>query len=412
MTSVAQDRFPKPEFETDYQQPLTTTPEPRSQAWEYVDVLLLVTALSLASYFALKTRSRRSIFILMIFSLAYFGFIRRGCVCSVGATQNMVLALADPSYLLPAAVVAFFILPLIFTLFFGRTFCAAVCPLGAVQDIISYRQTKLPAWLSHVLDLLPYLYLGLAVLFAATGSAFIICQYDPFVSIFRLSGNFTLILISGVFLVMSIFVARPYCRFLCPYGVLLGWMSRLARRHVTITPDDCVQCRLCEDVCPVDAILKPTPEKAPETRAKGTKRLAIMLILLPAMIIAGGWAVSRLDGILSRVHPRVRLAEQILKEDAGIVRETTVESRTYRSQGKTVEDLVQEAMIIKKDYQKGGWYLGGFLGLVFFGKLYGLSVRRKRTDYVPDRSSCLSCGRCFLYCPKERVRLKNKTEEQ
>ena len=37
----------------------------------------------------------------------------------------------------PLAVVAFFALPLVFALFFGRTFCAAVCPLGAVQELVA-----------------------------------------------------------------------------------------------------------------------------------------------------------------------------------------------------------------------------------------------------------------------------------
>ncbi len=38
-------------------------------------------------------------------------------------------------------------------------------------------------------------------------------------------------------------------------------------------------------------------------------------------------------------------------------------------------------------------------------KLVTLSIRRKRTDYQPDRSRCVSCGRCYWYCPSEQVRL-------
>ena len=51
------------------------------------------------------------------------------------------------------------------------------------------RPVKVPGWLEHALGLIPYVYLGAAVLFAATGSAFVICQYDPFVSFFRLGGS-------------------------------------------------------------------------------------------------------------------------------------------------------------------------------------------------------------------------------
>jgi len=50
--------------------------------------------------------------------------------------------------------------------------------------------------------------------------------------------------------------------------------------------------------------------------------------------------------------------------------------------------------------------LGGFMGLVVACTLVGLSTNRQRKDYEPDRASCLSCGRCFLYCPREHLRRK------
>ena len=44
-----------------------------------------------------------------------------------------------------AAVIAIFALPLVFTLFFGRSFCASVCPLGAVQELVAVRPVQVPA---------------------------------------------------------------------------------------------------------------------------------------------------------------------------------------------------------------------------------------------------------------------------
>ncbi len=404
--SFAQDRFPRPEFDSEYQKPHTHAPGPQAKFFEIFDIFLLATLLGLTSYFVLKKRSRRAVFWISIFSLGYFGFYREGCVCAVGSLQNVSAALFLPSYVLPIGVIAFFILPLAFALFFGRTFCASVCPLGCMQDVVMLKPVKVPHWLSEVLGVLPYLYLGFAVLFATTGSAFIICRYDPFVSIFRLSNDFGTILYSAGFVGLSVFVARPYCRFLCPYGVLLGWMSSLSKKHASITPDYCTQCRLCEGSCDFGSIHKPSNGRIPERKAKSVKRLATLFILAPVMIIVSGWAVSNLDVLLSRMHPTVRTAEQVKLEDAGLVNQTTLESRTFRRMGTETSALYSEAQAIQKKFHTGGWFLGGFLGLFFATKLIRLSVLRPRIDYEINQTSCFSCARCFMSCPNEHIRLE------
>ena len=68
------ERFPAPDFETGYELPQTTTPSPQHTIYEYIDVAVLLAALAASSYLVLKRRSRRGIFLLMIFSLVYFGF--------------------------------------------------------------------------------------------------------------------------------------------------------------------------------------------------------------------------------------------------------------------------------------------------------------------------------------------------
>ena len=57
------ERFPPPDFvETDHQIPSPTTPGPRQDIYEYIDVAVLLAALGLAAYLVLKKRSRRMIF--------------------------------------------------------------------------------------------------------------------------------------------------------------------------------------------------------------------------------------------------------------------------------------------------------------------------------------------------------------
>lgn len=410
--AMGADRFPRPQFETGHELPMITTPDPRPSTNEYVDVVVLTVALCLAGYFVLKARSRRGVLLLTIFSLLYFGFYRKGCVCPVGSTQNIVLAFADSSYAIPLVIIAFFMLPLLFTLLFGRVFCAAVCPLGAIQDLVVIKPVRIPRALDRVLGTLPYVYLGLAVLMAASGIGFIICRFDPFVGFFRMDGRFSILVFGAVLLVTGVFVARPYCRFICPYGVLLGFVSRFSWRHAKITPTDCIQCRLCEDSCPFDAIVAPTPVELPEPRQKGVRRLALILLVMPLAIGLGAWAGSRLDSVIARGDIRVAIAERVFLEDSGAVEGTILESDSFRETGESTEALVQTGLATRKAVRTGGWIMGGFVGAVLCMKLLGLSVYRKVKDYQPDPELCLSCARCFSSCPHEQQRRKEHCQER
>ena len=204
---IAAERFPPPEFESGHEFPDTTVPQSRSGIYDYIDSIVLLAALSLATYFALRNRRRKAIFGLTVFSLIYFGFYREGCICPIGAIQNVTTSFFDPNYAVPIVVLIFFLLPLFFTLFFGRTFCSSVCPLGAIQEMVMLKPISIPVWLENGLRILAYVYLGLAILFAATGSAFVICRYDPFVAFFRLSGNANLLIFGACFLIIGIFIA-------------------------------------------------------------------------------------------------------------------------------------------------------------------------------------------------------------
>jgi polyferredoxin len=399
-------RFPHPEFESGYAIPETFTPAPRAALLEYLDIAVLVGCLSIATYLGLKRRTRWGIFFLMIFSLLYFGFWRKGCICPVGATQNVALVLFDPLYRIPIAAAAFFAIPLLFALFFGRTFCSSVCPLGALQDVFLLKPVKVPAWLEQPLGMLPYLFFGLIVVGVATGSGFFICRYDPFVSFFRRSGSLNRLIYSAAFLLAGVFVGRPYCRFLCPYSVLLRWTSRFSKWHVTITPDECVKCRLCEDACPFGLIHAPTGAKPTAVTSGERRRLLVFLVLIPVLIASGGMVGSRLNVPLSLMNRRVLLAEQITRararEDAGIITEETLETEAFRQSGEPESALLNDAIALRGEFQRVGFFVGCFLGFVLALRLVELTVKRRRDRYEIDRTGCFSCGRCFAACPKEQ----------
>ena len=400
--TAQKQRFPKPEFGTGYTQPTPITPEPRALALEYTDVLVLLVVLSLASWLAIRKRSRKGLLWLSIFSLVYFGFYRNGCICSVGSIQNVALTLFDPGYAISITTLLFFLLPLIFTLYFGRTFCAGTCPLGTMQDLLIVKPLSLPEWLRKTLGIIPYLYLSFAVLFAATGTDFIICRYDPFVGIFRMDAEFHMVVLGVAFLLIGMFVARPYCRFLCPYGVLLNWMSRFSKSHLSITPAACIQCRLCSDSCPFDAIVFPTDDKQSKNAKWGVNRFLIYALLIPVWIFIGGLAGSKAHTWISKANPTVYLAELLVSEPEVRNDQKNLDVQAFLSLGKPLETLVKEASVIRQKFYTGGWIAGGFMGLVIGMTLLGQVVYRKKKDYQPHKGNCFSCGRCMNFCPVKK----------
>jgi ferredoxin len=374
-------------------------PLPRAPGWEYFDVLVLTGALIVTTWLALKKRSRQGLIWMSVFSLAYFGFYRQGCICAVGSVQNVSLALFNSGYSIPLTALLFFIIPLLFALAYGRVFCAGVCPLGAIQDLTGFKPVRLPKSVEIILAFVPFIYLGIAILFASTDSQFLICRYDPFVGIFRLDAPYTMIIFGALLLVAGIFVNRPYCRFLCPYGVLLNIFSRFAGKHLTITPAECTNCRLCEEVCTYDAIIPSNMDQKWEEPERSRKRFILYLLLVPLFAVAGAFLFYNLAPALSGVNNTVRLAREIRTEKKSGLESELKDVVAFKESGKTESDLFSEEGLIIGRFRNGSPWAGAFLGISFGIGMISLTIRTKRNEYKPHQGKCYSCGRCFKFCP-------------
>jgi ferredoxin len=398
---TASMKFPPPEFDEPHPLPDLYTPQSTAAYFGWWDTVILFAALSLATWFVHKGRSRRGLFMLSVFCLAFFGFYRKGCICPVGSTQNVAAAVFLPDVGVSAVTLSFFALPLLFSLFFGRVFCASVCPLGAIQELVAIAPIRISASWERVLGMGKYIYLGLAILGVATGAGFLICRYDPFVGLYRMSHSFGMLTAGAVMLLLGVFIGRPYCRFLCPYGVLLGWMSRFSKWHLEIPPSPCVSCRLCEDSCPYNAIDMPTPTAVMADPSGGRKRMRKYALALVPIVAICAFAGYMSYEPLSRLHPTVALSERVAAENVGVYGEEVLESETFRMSDETPEELNEQALLLKAGFKVGGAWLGAFLGLMIALKLIGLAKVKKRTVFEPNTETCFSCGRCIPYCPVE-----------
>lgn len=414
-----------PELPADHAMPVATEPAGRPLWWDFADAGVLLAALGLGTYMAIRRRSRAGVLAVMVGSLLYFGFVRGGCVCAVGAIQNVAQGVFDAQPV-ALAIVGLLAVVLGWTLVFGRVFCGSVCPLGAVQDLAVLKAIRVPAWLEHALGLVAWGVLGIAVLLAATGSSYLLCRFDPYVALFRLAplgkwldagvagqgwgpaavaGRIEPLVVLAVLLAAGLFVARPFCRYLCPLGALFRLAGPLAWKRVSITPDNCVQCRLCENSCPFAAIRPPTADVGPRQLSSDRRRLGLTLVLLVLHVVGGSALGWELRHTLARANYSVVLVEQFDAASAGVSTSEAVEA--FSQSERSLEQLRGLASRARARFAIGSPIFGGFLGLVVGLKLVQLSIRRRRADWTADPARCVACGRCFASCPVEQQRRRS-----
>lgn len=399
----AEERFPPPEFRSGYRFPQSQVVLPHGAWRNWVDAGLFAACLGLAAWLAVKQRSRRGVFWLTVFSAAYFGFYREGCVCAVGSVQNVAAAAFGTDVGLPWVVGVFFALPLMAALFFGRVFCAAVCPLGAVQDLVLFKPVQVPAWLEAGLGLLAHVYLAAAVVFAAAGSEFLICSYDPFVGFFRFSASLGMLLLGGGLLLASMFVGRTYCRFLCPYGVVLRTLSVVAKWPVHVSPTTCISCKLCQEACPFGALNRPRVGIAAGERFR---RTMVAGVLGAAAIALGGIGGYQGRGLWSRLDSTVQLAQAVEASEKGMPPADYEDNLTaWRKSGETPEQLYVRAATVTAHLGLGAAIAGAWLGSVIAFRLLKWGRGLPRAIYDADAGTCVACARCFASCPVELERL-------
>jgi polyferredoxin len=134
----------------------------------------------------------------------------------------------------------------------NKVFCGWGCHLGALQDLASYlptRKLKPPFWLSNSVRIV---FTGAVTVCGALYALDIMETWDPFrVYSFR----YAIPTASAVLvLALGLFVYRPWCTFLCPFG-LVSWVGeRIAVTRPRVNHSTCIDCRRCERACPTHSM--------------------------------------------------------------------------------------------------------------------------------------------------------------
>ncbi len=202
-------------------------------------LLLISTWLSRRFYGRrLKERLRRNTahHVVRGVSLMILGFGVQGCFCPLGTFQYAFTA--DGLAFLGLSGILIFVLPLLFSAFFGRVFCGWVCPFGALQEFL-YRihvpgrfspSGRIHSKLKHLSKVVLFALIAMILLnrFGVISMRWSVpfCSIDPFHTIFTLFLSGSLI-VAGITILLAIFIRRFFCKYLCFYGAAQAILSKL-----------------------------------------------------------------------------------------------------------------------------------------------------------------------------------------
>ena len=185
--------------------------------------------------------------ILLVFS-TLFGFL---IFAPIAPYQFQQVLLGEVRQLgMPLVVVLFFlILFIVITALAGRAYCSSICPIGAIQELLSKASVPKISIPSNRVVLVVHLIIG--GIFAGYALFLSACLFKcmGIRSFFSLDFSSAWFWLFAIIMVLGLFVYRPFCRFVCPYGLLLTLVSFFSLYRLNRT-DSCIECRACEKACP------------------------------------------------------------------------------------------------------------------------------------------------------------------
>ncbi|MDD2852552.1 MAG: 4Fe-4S binding protein [Desulfuromonadaceae bacterium] len=232
----------------------------------------------------------------------------------------------------PAAVVIF-VTAIALSLLLRRSFCSWICPIATISEVswksgfrLLRLNWRLPFWLDAALRAVKYLLCAFFIFSIGIAMSpyalqkFIQSDYHKIADV-RLMNFFLhisplVLTIILVLLGLSLLLRNPFCRYLCPYGALLGLVAVFSPVRVTRDPESCVSCGVCSQVCPtyIDVMNK-SSVASPECIAcwrcishcrvhealsmRVVKRFALpglLFAILVVLLFWGGTAIGKLGG--------------------------------------------------------------------------------------------------------------------
>ena len=241
-------------------QPVTTRFILSLRNWIQLVILVITLGLGLQFYFFVQQFVRGGV-ITIARPAGVEGFLPIGALMG----WKHYLATGQWDAIHPAAMVILAFAGIV-SFLFRKSFCSWFCPVGTLSEWLWKtgerlfgRNYQIPAWLDYPLRSLKYALLLFFVVIIARMTTADIAHFlqSPYYKMAdvkmlhfftRMSPTTGIVL--AVLLLLSVFFRNFWCRYLCPYGALMGILALCSPMHIRRNEKACVQCHRCYQVCP------------------------------------------------------------------------------------------------------------------------------------------------------------------
>ena len=187
-------------------------------------------------------------------------------ICPFGGVVSLYKFITSGTFVQKIHESSFVLMTIAFLLAvaFGPVICGWVCPFGTFQEwtakighrIFGKRYNHfIPVKLDKYLRFTRYIVLVLVLFKTASTAKLMFKEVDPYYALFNFwSDEVSLAALSilGITIVLSFFVERPWCKYACPYGAVLGIFNLFRIFKIRRNASSCINCKACDKACPMN----------------------------------------------------------------------------------------------------------------------------------------------------------------
>lgn len=198
--------------------------------------------------------------------LPFIGTASFHAICPFGGVEALFAFLRYDVMIPKIHESAFVILGIILfiSILIGPAVCSYACPLGSIQEWVGKIGKRLfgkkynhfiPYKYDKVLRYLRYVSLIFTIYLTTNSLKLVFLEVDPYYALFHFwSDEVTIggLIVLGIVLLGSLFVERPWCKYACPFGAVVGLTNFVRIFKLKRNVSTCVDCGLCDQSCPMN----------------------------------------------------------------------------------------------------------------------------------------------------------------